>query len=397
MKRYFVLKKTSTNNEHINEQDLIPASAKLITGIAVNCTVKKEADTTSSSKSLAFPQNLIKQILKSDSITNLFFSYMRTRATEEECKSYFEIDILPTIIDVLRNGIIYPVLSDSQQTDFSNGLSDLLMGKSDSSITEEYWEQAEADLKTRYKEQFYSFLTSAYIRYNFDPKTILTQTQIDLIYSLSTRNNALAKIAYSVYYSLFGEGYTGAYSMVLRTVTTQGNSIMLGYDSELAKLEDEKAQWEQQKNQGLTDYLFSTVGIFDKGLTMSDTDYAQLITNETLSFLYQNKDNLFKRPVNVYVRPESYECGTLSLLVNGNSFLLRDYILTANRNVKHLSKEIIPFSEPLEVNSSIQTIYKSNLCSGAEFLNIRIYIEFEDYKEVETIEHKVEEAKDEHE
>ena len=48
---------------------------------------------------------------------------------------------------------------------------------------------------------------------------------------------------------------------------------------------------------------------------------------------------------------------------------------------KHLSKEIIPFSEPLEVNSSLQTVYKSNLKSGTEPLNIRIYIEYEDFKE----------------
>ncbi|WP_044214164.1 lipase chaperone, partial [Saccharicrinis fermentans] len=66
---------------------------------------------------------------------------------------------------------------------------------------------------------------------------------------------------------------------------------------------------------------------------------------------------------------------------------------TANRNIKYLSKEVIPFSEPLDVNSSIHTVYKSNMKSGAEPLNIRIYIQYEDFKEpLAKVESKKQEA-----
>ena len=52
-------------------------------------------------------------------------------------------------------------------------------------------------------------------------------------------------------------------------------------------------------------------------------------------------------------------------------------MLTANRKVRNLKKEIIPFHEPLEVNSNIHTVFKSNKNSDGSTLTIRIYIEYE--------------------
>ncbi len=76
MKRYHVIKKLSANNEHLNDQDLLPASCQMITGIAVTTTVKKEAEAISTTTALAFPQGLIERLLSSDQIANLFYSYM---------------------------------------------------------------------------------------------------------------------------------------------------------------------------------------------------------------------------------------------------------------------------------------------------------------------------------
>jgi hypothetical protein len=379
MKRYHVIKKLSANNEHLNDQDLLPASCKLITGIAVTTTVKKEGEAIESTTSLAFPQGLIKRLLASNHVANLFFSYMRTRPTLEESKAFFETDILPEIVSTLCDGIKYPILTNAQQATFSTNLNDFLMGGSDQPEID--WDGRFANLKTEYQNKFFEFMADSYGMYEFDPANDLNGYYVNNLFSKSSRSYALYRISIDTYYAVRNKGFYESYSTISRNVNTYGNSIMQDYDRQFEQLQKDKLAYEQAELQGLAHYLFATVGIFEKGQSMDSLAYYQLLAHETLSFIYQNKTSLFIRPIQKYQRPNAYECGSLSLLVNGNSFLLRDYTLTANRNIKYLSKEVIPFSEPLDVNSSIHTVYKSNMKSGAEPLNIRIYIQYEDFKE----------------
>lgn len=256
MKRYFVITKQSASNSHINEQDLLPASCKLITGIAVNATVKQESELVDITQDLVFPQRLISDLLLSDGITNLFYSYLRTRANEAESKDFFETDILPEIVNILSYNLKYTCLTNEEQVSFNNSLAEIF--------------------NTQY-----------------------------------------------------------------------------------------------------ADYLYNEAGLYEKGKNITNLEFADLIAQETLTFAYLHKSAVFLRPLKAYKRPESYECGNISLLVNGNSFLLRDYMITANRKVRNMSKEVIPFHEPLEVNSNIHTVFKSNKNSGDNTLTIRIYIEYE--------------------
>lgn len=256
MKRYFVITHQSEDNGHLNVQDLLPASCKLITGIAVNATVKQSGQLEDITENLSFPQALITDLLQDESITNLFYSYLRTRSSEAESKDFFESDILPEITRVLSSGIKYTCLDMAEQQELSDSIAELF--------------------------------------------------------------------------------------------TTQ-----------------------------FTDYLYNEVGLFTKGQNISSLAFAILIAQQTLTFAYLKKADVFIRTKQAYKQPESYECGNISLLVNGNSFLLRDYVLIANRKVRHMSKEIIPFHEPLEVNSNIHTVFKSNKNSGNNTLTIRTYIEYE--------------------
>ncbi|WP_289054981.1 hypothetical protein [Carboxylicivirga marina] len=256
MKRYFVITHTSEDNSHINEQDLLPASCQLITGLAVIATVKKQAEVIDVSESLAFPQALITDLLNDERITDLFYSYLRTRADEADSRAFFESNILPEIIRVLTNGIVYSCLDKDEQQELSE-----------------------------------------HIAYVF--------------------------------------------------------------------------------NQQFTDFIYGEGKLFANGQAMTNLDFTDFIAQQALIFTYQHKDQLFKRTVKAYKQPEAYECGNISLLVNGNSFLLRDYMVTANRKVKNLHKELIPFHEPLEVNSNLYTVFKSNKNSGDNILTIRIYIEYE--------------------
>ena len=256
MKRYFVITNQSEDNGHLNVQDLLPASCKLITGVSVIATAKQAGQMEDIIVNLAFPQALISGLLKSEGITDLFYSYLRTRSSEAESKAFFESDILPEIIRVLSTGIKYTTLDETEQQELSDRIVEL------------------------FSTQF-------------------------------------------------------------------------------------------------TDYLYNEIELYSKGKNISSLAFADLIAQQTLIFAYIKRETVFIRTKQAYKQPEPYECGNISLLVNGNSFLLRDYVLIANRKVRHMSKEVIPFHEPLEVNSNIHTFFKSNKNSGNNTLTIRTYIEYE--------------------
>ncbi len=256
MKRYFVITHQSQGNGHLNVQDLLPASCKLITGIAVNAIVKQNADLEDILDNLSFPQTLITGLLQDEKITDLFYSFLRTRSDTIESRAFFESDILPEIVSVLRNNLVYSCLKAEQQRQLDDSIANL------------------------FNEQF-------------------------------------------------------------------------------------------------PNYIYNEAGLFNKGQGMNDLDFTDFIAQQTLVFCYLHKDEIFRHTIQAYKQPKPYECGNISLLVNGNSFLLRDYMLTANRKVRNMSKEIIPFHEPLEVNSNIHTVFKSNKNSDNNLLTIRIYIEYE--------------------
>jgi hypothetical protein len=256
MKRYFVITHQSEHNGHLNVQDLLPASCKLITGVAVVATVKQAGEMEDISELLVYPKALITSLLRQESIITLFYSYLRTRSTQAESKDYFESSLLPEITRVLTDNIKYTCLDENEQQALSDNLNQLFLNE-------------------------------------------------------------------------------------------------------------------------FTDYLYNEAGLFEKGKSMDNQDFADFIAQQTLVFAYLKKEDAFMRTKKVYKQPEPYECGNISLLVNGNSFLLRDYVLTANRKLRNIKKEIIPFHEPLEVNSNIHTVFKSNKNSDGSTLTIRIYIEYE--------------------
>lgn len=256
MKRYFVITQKTEDNSHFNVQDLLPASCKLITGIAVSANVKQDGVLEDVSHDLSFPNALIKDLMQKEEILNLFYSYLRTRASVAESKDFFESDILPVITETISNNIVYSCLDGDSQTELKDKLIEL------------------------YTVQF-------------------------------------------------------------------------------------------------ADYLYNDLDLYEKGKTMNNQAFADFIMQQSLVFAYLKKDEVFVRTEQEYVQPEPYECGTISLLVNGNSFLLRDYAVVANRKLKNMQKEVIPFHEPLDVNSNIHTVFKNAKNNDSRVLTIKTYIEYE--------------------
>lgn len=256
MKRYTVISYNSENNSHLNVQDLLPASCKKITGVVVLASAKQEGELVDLTELLPFPKALITSLLQKDSVTELFYSYLKTRESESDSRVYFETEMLPELISVLSNNIKYTCLSETAQKEFTEGLTNTF-------------------------------------------------------------------------------------------------------------------------NAQFADYLYLDKSLFEMGQSLSNQEFAEFIALHTLKFAYLKRTDVFLRTQQRYVQPEPYECGNISLLVNGNNFLIRDYALTANRTIKSMNKEVIPLNEPLEVNSNIHTVFKSNKNSDNSILTIKIYIEYE--------------------
>lgn len=259
MKRYTVITHKSEGDLHLNEQDLLPASCRLITGIVVLATSKQAIGLSNSTKELSFPQHLITDIFQQKETTNLFYSYLRTRETEGESIAFFESDILPQFIQSLRNGIFFANI----HSDYQNQVLDRLVR------------------------------------------------------------------------------------------TLQGD---------------------------ITEHLYRENDLFNAGKQLNDLEFSEFIAKTILQFLYDRKSAIFYHPIQVYNQPKPYECGNISLLINGNNFLLRDFALMANRKLRSLQNEIFPLYEPLEVNSNIHTVFKNAKNNGNSSLTIKTVIEYESDK-----------------
>jgi hypothetical protein len=113
------------------------------------------------------------------------------------------------------------------------------------------------------------------------------------------------------------------------------------------------------------------------GKNLTATGFYEFITSQVIKYLYDGKDDVFTYLTDEYEKPKPYTCGNISLLINGNNFLLRDYVLTANRELRSMKYEVIPLSEPLEVNSNLHTVFKNQGNTREHILTIRIYIQYE--------------------
>jgi len=256
MKKYAVISHEISSNKHLNVQELLPASCRLITGVFVTAQAKEIAPQKQTTVPLSFPQRLIENLLELEAIRGLFYSYLKTRSISEEAISFFNREMLPVFIKVFRERIVFDCWSEEELLSYKNRITDLL-------------------------------------------------------------------------------------------------------------------------DQKLVTYLFDELNLFEKSKELTTADFTEFILQAVLEFLYRHRYHLFFKEVQEYQQPKLYECGNISLLVNGNSFLLRDYTVTANRKIKTLQKEVVPFYEPLEVNSSLQLIFKNTQPIKGRTMFLKTYIEYE--------------------
>lgn len=259
MKRYHVITRTIGSSEHLNFEELLPASCTNITGVFVTSFGKKTVELTDYEELLPFPHGILTELANED-LTALFYTYLRSRPTKEIAQVYFDEEMLPLFSDILSS-VIYGGLSLADQLLVQVNIQDALEGNNDF--------------------------------------------------------------------------------------------------------------------QGVSDYLFSDVAIYNSPL--DNDDYISLIINATIQYLYNVRDNVFTHTSQHYVQPKDAEVGNATLMINGNNFLLRDYAVVANRKLRPIAKEVIELNEPLDVNSSLKVVFKNTTENPdvTDDLTVKIYIQYE--------------------
>ncbi len=129
--------------------------------------------------------------------------------------------------------------------------------------------------------------------------------------------------------------------------------------------------------EGLADYLFETAKVFETDYAVSDLIYYLL--DCTLQYIYDHRLTVFVVTSQHYEQSTDFDAGNLTLLINGNKFMLRDYVLTANRKLRSITKEVVPLNEPLESNSNLNIVFKNTLSEEqlTDDLTLKVYIEYE--------------------
>lgn len=259
MNRYHVITRKISSQEHLNFEELLPASCSYINGIFVTAFGKKEMEREEFYQALSFPQVSLTS-LAYNNLNDLFYTYLRTRTTKLEAQAYFVSDMLPLFVDTLS------------MVEYSDNVS------------------------------------------------LVDQDVIK--------------------------------SNIVNALT--GNDDY----------------------QGFTDYLFTDIDIYNS--VLDKYDYIKLILNSAIKYLYKEKSSIFYHTSQRYVQPKDVEVGNVTLLVNGNNFILRDYAVVANRKLKKMSKEVLTLNEPLDVNSSLKVVFKNTIANEVfDELTVKIYIQYE--------------------
>lgn len=262
MKRYHVITRTIGVGEHLNVEELMPAPCTYITGVFATAFGKKNIDKETYQQVLAFPYSVLKESIE-QRLKNLFYSYMRSRSTQEEAQAYFELEMLSAYSEALSVAN-FSKYSEVDNVRINSRVNDALIGQN-----------------------------------AFEGSTTLSQ------------------------------------------------------------------------------YLFDDHKIFES--TLKDDDFIALLLKLSLQFLYDLRESIFYIDAEHYTQPKDIEVGNVTLLINGNNFILRDYAVVANRKLKPIEKEVIPFNEPLAVNSSLKVVFKNTQSEVdmIEDITVKIYIQYE--------------------
>jgi hypothetical protein len=262
MKRYHVITRRIGVGEHSNFEELLPAPCTYITGVFATAFGKKALPLSPYKKELDFPYSVLVKSAN-DKLRTLFYTYLRSRPTLSESKSYFVSKM---------HAIYIEALSDFYFSSYS----------------------AEANEK----------------------------------------------------------------------IKSNVNDAIIGLN-------------EFEGHTSLKEYLFVDNKIYES--TLSDGDFIDLMLKLAIEFLYHNRSQIFCVDAEHYVQEKDVEVGNVTLLLNGNNFILRDYAIVANRQLKPIKKEVIALNEPLDVNSSLKVVFKNKVLDAdvLDDLSVKIYIEYE--------------------
>lgn len=143
----------------------------------------------------------------------------------------------------------------------------------------------------------------------------------------------------------------------------------LQYDIDGSTITDDLVQLFQN---GFATYLYED-NLYDDFTNHTTVSFKELISLKITQFALKNRESIFKHTVEYYDNLSQENVGVVSLLLNDNNFLLRDYFLTSNRKFKKFSDEMLPVNEELQKNNNLTVVFKQTNQQDTE---LRIYIQY---------------------
>lgn len=186
---------------------------------------------------------------------------------------------------------------------------------------------------------------------------------LDFVALLSQPDAASSKLMFET------TNYLGQIKLGLdERISYRGETLVhdTNYDADMLSLQV-SSRMISKLDTDLANYLFDDNSFYQSQNPVKD--FQELL----IKLLFEDRENIFHRN-----RTETlpifkpHFSGVLSLLLNGHRFLLRDFPIRANVTNKGLPKLAVPFNEPIDINTTINGLYKP--LGDLSELKIRIYI-----------------------
>ncbi|BDD02469.1 hypothetical protein [Persicobacter psychrovividus] len=383
--------------DHIKSEHLLPADCKQITGMAYSALSLSELESNTVPVSLTFPSTKLQENLSNIDLENKYDALL-SQSSESTARSYFKSNFVDLLKGALLSGIVFTTVD---QQVIADRLSELLNGtpfvdyifeydtferyieKRPFSSTS-YREYQRIRLEITIKERVISYLqrNSARIFY-YDkviqsfPESPMRQVIFPLVFPQSILLENLRAMDLPIDY--------------LANTQTEISAQQYFQQKFIPCLEEklfERINYQAIANSELQTRLQSMLkdptfiaAIFDNDYYtnyLRDKKYPvslEEMFNRIIFYLSKRKKDIFFYERQYIDYPtQSGEQTLITTLINGNSFLLRDFPLPLNRRLKPIRKEIKPFSEPIMVNSSATILIKNK--SGLP-LDCYVYFQYQ--------------------
>ncbi len=383
--------------DHIKSEHLLPADCKQITGMAYSALSLSELESNTVPVNLSFPSTKLRENLSNIDLESKYDGLFN-QSSEYAARSYFKSNFVDLLKGALLSGITYTVVDQQVVAD---RLAELLDGTPFVDYMFEY-DTFERYIERRpYSSTSYRDYQRSRLKYVIDARIIsyLQRNSSRIFYYDKVIQSFPEPTFRRVIFPL-----VFPQSILLKNLREM--DLPIDYLANTKSEVSAQQYFEQKFIPCLEEKLFMDINyqaianselqsrlqsilkdstfiaaIFDNDYYtnyLRDRKYPvslEEMFNRIIFYLSKRKKDIFFYERQYIDYPtQSGEQTLITTLINGNSFLLRDFPLPLNRRLKPIKKEIKPFAEPIMVNSSATILIKNK--SGLP-LDCYVYFQYQ--------------------